>query len=108
MRCRKRRGVGDAIPVEGHVRAGADRILFDNGAGGTGKTFDWALLAGRQDLPSAFLAGGIGPANARLAATVGAHGLDVGSSVEAGPGIKDPAKVEALFAALRPGARSDA
>jgi indole-3-glycerol phosphate synthase/phosphoribosylanthranilate isomerase len=90
------------------ARAGADRTLFDNGAGGTGKAFDWALLAGRDDLPSAFLAGGISPANARSAATVGAHGLDVGSSVEASPGIKDPVKVEALFAALRPTARNDA
>ncbi len=90
------------------ARAGADRTLFDNGAGGTGKAFDWALLAGRHDLPSAFLAGGIGPANVRSASAVGAHGLDVGSSVEAAPGIKDPAKVEALFAALRPGARSNA
>jgi indole-3-glycerol phosphate synthase/phosphoribosylanthranilate isomerase len=98
-------GVGShAAPI----RAGADRTLFDNGIGGTGNPFDWALLAGRDDLPTAFLAGGIGPANARSAATVGAHGLDVGSSVEASPGVKDPVKVEALFAALRPGARSDA
>jgi indole-3-glycerol phosphate synthase/phosphoribosylanthranilate isomerase len=89
-------------------RAEADRTLFDNGGGGTGKPFDWSLLAGREDLPSAFLAGGIGPANVSSAARVGAHGIDVGSSVEAAPGIKDAAKVEALFAALRPSARSDA
>ena len=98
-------GVGRGIEP---ARGGADRTLFDNGVGGTGKPFDWALLAGRNDLPSAFLAGGIGPANARAAAAVGAHGLDVGSSIETRPGIKDSAKVEALFAALRPAARSDA
>ena len=90
------------------ARAGADRILFDNGGGGTGTAFDWSLLTGRKELRTAFLAGGIGPGNARSAAEVGVHGLDVGSSVEAGPGIKDPAKVKALFAALRPSARSDA
>ena len=90
------------------ARAGADRILFDNGGGGTGTPFDWSLLRGHEALRSAFLAGGIGPANARSAAETGVHGLDVGSSVEASPGIKDPAKVEALFAALRPTARSDA
>ncbi|HVL30545.1 MAG TPA: hypothetical protein VM326_07520, partial [Sphingomicrobium sp.] len=63
-------------------------------------------IAGRADLPSAFLAGGIGPANARAAAAVGAYGLDVGSRVEWAPGHKDPDKVSALFAALRPVARS--
>ena len=93
-------------------RAGADRSLFDtlqNGeSGGVGATFDWNLLEGRDDLPSAFLAGGIGPHNATSAAKVGAYGLDVGSSVEAAPGVKDPARVGALFAALRPASRSDA
>jgi len=95
----------------GARRAGADRSLFDtvaNGAcGGTGSTFDWSLIYGRDDLPTAFLAGGIGPANARAASRVGAYGLDVGSGVEARPGVKDAAKVEALFAALRPAARGD-
>jgi indole-3-glycerol phosphate synthase/phosphoribosylanthranilate isomerase len=91
-------------------RRGADRSLFDtlrNGAsGGTGVSFDWRLLIGRADLPDAFIAGGIGPANARAAASLGAYGIDVGSGVEAAPGIKDAAKVDALFAALRPDARS--
>ncbi|MDQ3143473.1 MAG: bifunctional indole-3-glycerol-phosphate synthase TrpC/phosphoribosylanthranilate isomerase TrpF [Pseudomonadota bacterium] len=92
-------------------RAGADRSLFDtlNGgaSGGTGSAFDWALVKGREDLPGGFLAGGIEPANVRSAARVGAYGLDVGSGVEARPGIKDSAKVEALFAALRPAVRGD-
>ena len=88
---------GSAPPV----RRGADRSLFDNGGGGTGEAFDWALLAVREDLPGAFLAGGIGPANARAAASVGAYGLDVGSQVEAMPGVKEPERVGALFAALR-------
>ena len=90
------------------ARPGVDRILFDNGSGGTGRPFDWSLLKGHQGLRSAFLAGGVGPSNARAAAGIGVHGLDVGSSIEDRPGIKDPAKVEALFAALRPSARSDA
>ncbi len=92
-------------------RPGADRSLFDTvrggDSGGIGDAFDWSLLAGRDDLPGAILAGGIEPANARAAACVGAHGLDVGSGVEASPGIKDRIKVEALFAALRPTARGD-
>ena len=87
-------------------RHGADRSLFDNAAGGSGKAFDWSLIEDRKELPSAFLAGGIGPGNARAASRVGAYGLDIGSGVEQTPGRKDPAKVEALFAALRPVARS--
>ena len=89
------------------ARAGADRTLFDSGSGGTGAAFDWSLIAGRDDLATGFLAGGIGPANARAASRVGAYGLDVGSAVEATPGEKDPAKVKALFDALRPASRGD-
>jgi len=92
-------------------RENADRSLFDTSrdgaSGGTGTTFDWSLLDGRDDLSAGFLAGGIGPANAAAAARTGAYGLDVGSRVEAGPGHKDRGKVEALFAALRPAARGD-
>ena len=89
------------------ARGDADRILFDHGRGGTGQTFDWQRISGRADLARAFLAGGIGPANARAAARVGAFGLDVGSSLEARPGEKDPQAMTALFAALRPPARGD-
>lgn len=85
----------------------ADRALFDSGSGGTGQPFDWSLIEGRDDLASAFLAGGITPTNAPAASRVGAYGLDVGSGVEASPGIKDPAKVAALFAALRPTSRTE-
>ena len=66
------------------------------------------IIVGRDDLPGSFLAGGIGPANAAAASRVGAYGLDVGSAVEARPGEKDPVKVKALFAALRPACRGDA
>ena len=88
------------------ARDGADRTLFDSGAGGTGEPFDWALLADRPDLATAFLAGGLTPANAGAASRVGAYGLDVSSGVEASPGRKDPTKMTAFFAALRPPARN--
>jgi len=90
-------------------RAGADRTLFDTVArgrsGGTGVAFDWSLVEGRQDLRHGFLAGGIGPDNAPAAARTGAFGLDVGSRIESVPGRKDPAKMRALFEALRPDCR---
>lgn len=102
-------GVGE---IAEPARLDADRSLFDslvNGqTGGTGRPFDWRLIAGRLDLSRAFLAGGIGPANARAAQRVGAFGLDVGSGVEAAPGRKDRAKVQALFESLRPESRGTA
>lgn len=91
------------------VPAGADRTLFDTRAngrsGGTGRSFDWKLIAGRPDLPGAFLAGGIGPANARAAQRVGTFGIDVGSAVETAPGRKDPERLSHMFDALRPPCR---
>jgi indole-3-glycerol phosphate synthase/phosphoribosylanthranilate isomerase len=84
-----------------------ERTVFDSGGGGTGAAFDWNLLDGRADLPEAFLAGGITPANAASAARVGAFGLDLSSGVEVAPGIKDPVLLEALFASLRPPSRKE-
>lgn len=108
-----RKGLGKDVEVWGVCsdgaasRPGADRSLFDTGSGGTGRTFDWSLLAGREDVASGLLAGGIGQHNARAAARVGAYGLDVGSGVEARPGEKDQLKVTALFDTLRPACRGE-
>ena len=41
---------------------GGDRLLFDNGDGGSGRTFDWSLVEGHPSLAQAVVAGGIGPA----------------------------------------------
>jgi indole-3-glycerol phosphate synthase/phosphoribosylanthranilate isomerase len=83
---------------------GADRTLFDSKvggrSGGTGITFDWSRLEGR-DLSRAILAGGLSPENARAAASLGTYALDVGSGVEAGPGRKDAGRLQAFFDALR-------
>lgn len=81
---------------------GADRILFDNGDGGTGRSFDWDRVAGHPALERAIVAGGIGPANARAAQRLGPYAIDVGSALDAMPGIKSPARIRALFEALRP------
>lgn len=90
-------------------REGADRTLFDarldGRTGGSGRSFDWKLITTRDDLQSAFLAGGIGLENARAAREVGAYGIDIGSAVETAPGRKDPAKLGAVFEALRPSCR---
>jgi indole-3-glycerol phosphate synthase/phosphoribosylanthranilate isomerase len=81
---------------------GGDRILFDNAEGGTGRTFDWSLVRDHPELPRALVAGGISPDNARVAATLGAYAIDVGSGVDERPGVKSPEKIAALFDALRP------
>jgi indole-3-glycerol phosphate synthase/phosphoribosylanthranilate isomerase len=90
--------VGEAVP---EPRLGADRTVFDSGAGGTGRTFDWHRLAGRPELGEAILAGGLNPGNAAAAAAVGAWALDVSSGIEAAPGRKDPTTLTAFFEALR-------
>lgn len=84
------------------TRRGGDRILFDNGDGGTGRSFDWKLVRGHPELASGLVAGGIGPANARAAAALGAHAIDIGSLVETARGVKSPRLIRDLFETLRP------
>ncbi|HEY7006344.1 MAG TPA: bifunctional indole-3-glycerol-phosphate synthase TrpC/phosphoribosylanthranilate isomerase TrpF [Sphingomicrobium sp.] len=84
---------------------GGDRLLFDNGAGGTGQLFDWSAVEGHPELPRAIVAGGISRDNAAAAQRVGGYAIDVGSSLDFRPGRKSPVKIAALFGALRPAAR---
>ena len=83
----------------------ADRLLFDSGAGGTGQAFDWTIIADHPELERAWVAGGIGPHNAREAQRLGAYGIDVGSALDDSPGRKSPEKIAQLFDALRPASR---
>ncbi|HEY6663468.1 MAG TPA: bifunctional indole-3-glycerol-phosphate synthase TrpC/phosphoribosylanthranilate isomerase TrpF [Sphingomicrobium sp.] len=83
----------------------ADRLLFDSGAGGTGRSFDWKLVEKHPDLATSLVAGGIGAHNAREAQRLGAYAIDVGSAVEDSPGRKSARKIAQLFDALRPACR---
>ena len=81
-------------------------ILFDSssgtGGGGTGVPFDWSLLDGRSWLVPLFVAGGLHPANvADSISRTRPAAVDVASGVEASPGVKDHAKMERFFAAVR-------
>lgn len=70
--------------------------------GGTGETFDWSILRGfrRGNVPI-LLSGGLTPENVGGAIeTAGPWGVDVSSGVESEPGIKDPEKLAAFFAAV--------
>ncbi|MBI2718503.1 MAG: phosphoribosylanthranilate isomerase [Rhizobiales bacterium] len=88
--------VGDAADIA--MAAAFDGIaafvLFDARApeghlpGGTGRAFDWTLLAGRTG--RFMLAGGLTPGNVADAIRLtGAPMVDVSSGVESAPGVKD-------------------
>jgi phosphoribosylanthranilate isomerase len=69
--------------------------------GGTGETIDWSVAAAVAWRRPIFLSGGLHAGNIREAiALVNPHAVDISSGVESAPGIKDPAKLRALFAAL--------
>ena len=69
--------------------------------GGTGKTVDWSVAAGLALRRKVLLAGGLRPENVRAAVdAVKPFGIDVSSGVETAPGIKDPDRIRALFAAV--------
>lgn len=85
----------------------ADYILLDaavgNEYGGTGHTGDWSLAQKAADFGiPVIVAGGLGPDNIAAAyAQTNPHALDLSSGVEASPGIKDHAKLQALFANIK-------
>ena len=77
----------------------AEHILLDNGAGGTGRAFDWGLL--RAFERPFFLAGGLGPGNAAAAVrALRPFAMDVSSGVET-DGVKDREKMRAFVEAVR-------
>ncbi|CDH22454.1 bifunctional indole-3-glycerol-phosphate synthase TrpC/phosphoribosylanthranilate isomerase TrpF [Xenorhabdus bovienii] len=77
-----------------------DHLLLDNGAGGTGETFDWQLIDQRFQRNS-MLAGGLNAENCQQAAALGCYGLDFNSGVETSVGIKSSQKIKLIFQQLR-------
>ena len=77
--------------------------------GGTGQTFDWALAAQRRSPVPLVLSGGLTPDNVGEAiARTAPWAVDVASGVEAGPGRKDPGRLESFFGAVRAAAQPEA
>lgn len=69
--------------------------------GGTGRTIDWSRAAPIAARRRVLLAGGLTPDNvAEAVARVQPFGIDVSSGVERSPGVKDHARIRALFEAL--------
>jgi len=87
----------------------AEHLMFDtkpakdaDRPGGSGRAFDWTLLAGRRFLRPWFLAGGLDPWNlAEAVQQSGAPIADVSSGVERGAGLKDPALIRAFLDAAK-------
>jgi phosphoribosylanthranilate isomerase len=97
--------VADTLP-DTHACPNAAWLLFDTyderRAGGTGKRFDWSLLAHYERSKPFFLSGGINPDNVVAAVTlVRPDAIDLASGVESAPGIKDHDKVARLFERVR-------
>jgi phosphoribosylanthranilate isomerase len=97
------------LEVVPDYEAVADLLLFDAkpprtpGAipGGNGLAFDWRLLQARRPKRPWLLAGGLTAGNVGAALELlEPPVIDVSSGVELRPGVKDPAKLDAFFAAI--------
>ena len=89
-----------------------DFFLFDtkgSAPGGNGAIFDWNLLSAYNLPVPYFLAGGLGLEHAAELAALrlpGLVGVDLNSSFETAPGIKDAGRLVQMLSQLRPGAPS--
>jgi phosphoribosylanthranilate isomerase len=97
--------VGETLP-DSHATPTAAWLLFDTfderRSGGTGRRFDWSLLATYERSKPFFLSGGLTPDNVVAAVSmVRPDAIDVASGVEASPGVKDHEKVARLFERVR-------
>lgn len=86
-----------------NTRSDIDVIIFDNGKGGSGETFNWAFLTEYSGQTPFLVAGGIGTDNIVELRHQGQRwrrflGVDVNSKVEESPGIKSATKMRALLA----------
>jgi phosphoribosylanthranilate isomerase len=88
-----------AVPASATVLLDAhDPIRF----GGTGRPIDWTIAAQIARQRRVILSGGLNAANvADAVAAVAPYAVDISSGVERVFGRKDPAKLRALFSALR-------
>ena len=101
-------GVGNEPDRDKINNSAADALLFDaqvkGQRGGTGQTFDWALLRQLSPKKPWIVSGGLNPKNvAQAVKTLSPYGVDVSSGVESAPGRKDPQLVkEFIFNAKQP------
>lgn len=88
-----------ALTITQWLEASVDRVVLDQGKGGSGQAFDWSRLEQllTHQKKSCLLAGGLNLDNLTAATQIGCAGLDINSGVEASPGEKDPALIHQAF-----------
>jgi phosphoribosylanthranilate isomerase len=80
----------------------ADMLLFDNINSGSGTSFDWSLLKGKQFTLPWMLSGGLNSGNIKEAISqTGASMVDVSSGVETVAGVKDAALIRQFIEAAK-------
>ncbi|HEU6440840.1 MAG TPA: phosphoribosylanthranilate isomerase [Microvirga sp.] len=105
-------GVADKSDLEAlsSYAKGAEHLVLDAKPprtaaalpGGNGISFDWRLLNGLDPALPIMLSGGLNPDNvAEAIRLTRPKAVDVSSGVESGPGLKDPARIEAFIKAAR-------
>ncbi len=97
--------VGSELP-DTSAHPTAEWLLFDTRddrrGGGTGRSFDWSLLAAYERSKPFFLSGGLTPENVGAAiALLRPDAIDLASGVEAEPGVKDCGRIDRLFERVR-------
>jgi phosphoribosylanthranilate isomerase len=98
--------IASAADLRNAARYHTDYHLLDSAVrghrGGSGQAWDWELAAQRRSDVPVILSGGLTPENVGDGiAAVRPFAVDVASGVEASPGIKDPAKMEAFVRAAQ-------
>lgn len=106
-------GAAEDFTAAAQFEEAADMLLFDarppagaDRPGGHGTPFDWSLLTHYQGATPFLLAGGLDESNVAAAIAFGkGHtafaGVDVSSSIELRPGVKDAARIAAFVKAAR-------
>lgn len=95
----------DLNSIKPYLKA-VDYFLFDTKLGreigGTGKSFNWSILRKYDRVKPFVLAGGIGIHNVKEAIeSVSPDAIDVNSSLETEPGIKDHKKMEKFMKIIK-------
>ena len=81
-----------------------DTFVYEGAASGRGERVDWRTAAALAKRGRMVLAGGLNAGNvARALAEVAPWGIDVSSSLESAPGIKDPSLIQTFLAAAKDG-----
>lgn len=106
LACTFAMGVTPEGRIVGEEPASKHLLLLDTSfgaqAGGTGRTWPWAVARGITGRREVMLAGGLHGDNVGEAIrTLQPFGVDASSSLESSPGLKDPDRVRRYVAAVR-------